>query len=151
MFCKYNAMTTKYVQLSMIRWEEDTLRTDLSVAWWCLQDIISRVSQIYTRYSLRCVVLALTFDLRAAHLSSNFGSPFVPTHINQLTPSDIFFHVEVQARNSKDVIRTVRVESHRHILVDENFWVGLTPANPTSTLRRRGQRVTPGNCESTVQ
>ena len=32
MFCKYNAMTTKYVQLSMIRWEEDTLRTDLSVA-----------------------------------------------------------------------------------------------------------------------
>ena len=39
------------------------------------------------------------------------GGPLVPTRVNQFTPLDIFFRVEVQGRDSKDVIRTTLVES----------------------------------------
>src|ERR1700761_6385067 len=73
------------------------------------------------------------------------GGPLVPPRVNELAPSNIVFHIEVQRRDSKYVIRKTWIVSRRHILVDEDSQVGLTPTNSPSALCRRGQRVAPGN------
>ena len=49
------------------------------------------------------------------------GSPFVPTRVDELGPSNIVFCIKVQGCNSKYAIRLTQMESCRYILVDEDF------------------------------